>query len=66
MWVVTIPIFWYVTLHNLNSRDLPATATARRGIAQTTRYHGVVLTGWAVVLLTLIGEQFWSYWRTLP
>jgi hypothetical protein len=30
-----------------------------------TRFHTVVLTTWAVVLLTLVGEQFWSYWRTL-
>ncbi|MEV0287641.1 vitamin K epoxide reductase family protein [Kribbella sp. NPDC050820] len=50
VWAVTIPIFWYVTLHNL-----------RRRFA----FHGVVLTVWAVLVLSLIAEQFWSYWRTL-
>ena len=48
-----IPIVWYVTLHNLNGRYLPV-PWARRG-------HAVVLTAWAVLVLTLIGEQFWSY-----
>ena len=50
VWAVTIPIFWYVTLHNLRRRFT---------------YHGVVLTLWAVLVLTLITEEFWSYWRTL-
>ncbi|MGC4938684.1 vitamin K epoxide reductase family protein [Kribbella sp. DT2] len=54
VWTVTIPVFWYVTLHNLEP--------VRRIAA---RYHGVVLTGWAVVILSLIAERFWSYWRTL-
>lgn len=53
VWAVTVPIFWYVTLRNLN-------------VAVATRYHSVALTIWAVVLLTLIGEQFWHYWKTLP
>ncbi|GAB3826229.1 vitamin K epoxide reductase family protein [Kribbella italica] len=58
VWAVTVPIFWYVTLHNLNRRN--------RVVIAATRYHTVALTIWAVVLLTLIGEQFWPYWRTLP
>jgi uncharacterized membrane protein len=66
VWTVTIPVFWYVTLHNLNAAKLQAPPAVRRGIDVATRCHGVVLTAWAVLLLTLIGEQFWSYWRTLP
>lgn len=58
VWAVTVPIFWYVTLHNLN--QLPGKA-----VATMTRLHTVPLTIWAVVLLTLVGEQFWPYWRTL-
>jgi uncharacterized membrane protein len=50
VWAVTIPIFWYVTLHNLRRRFT---------------YHGVALTLWFVLVLTLITEHFWSYWRTL-
>ncbi|MFI7063099.1 vitamin K epoxide reductase family protein [Kribbella sp. NPDC050124] len=50
VWAVTIPIFWYVTLHNLRRRF---------------GFHGVVLTLWVVLVLSLIAEQFWPYWRTL-
>ena len=60
VWTVTIPIFWYVTLHNLGT-----TRQLRQPATTIARYHGVVLTLWFVLLLTLIGEQFWSYWRTL-
>ncbi|MFK4085053.1 vitamin K epoxide reductase family protein [Kribbella sp. NPDC020789] len=52
VWAVTVPIFWYVTLHNLDRPRL-------------TGIHSVPLTIWAVVLLTLIGEQFWPYWQSL-
>jgi uncharacterized membrane protein len=50
VWAVTIPIFWYVTLHNLRRRFT---------------FHGVALTLWFILVLALITEQFWSYWRTL-
>lgn len=50
IWAVTIPIFWYVTLHNLRRRRT---------------FHGGALTLWFVLVLALITEQFWSYWRTL-
>jgi uncharacterized membrane protein len=58
VWTVTIPIFWYVTRHNLRTSEHPVLRIA-------TRYHAVVLTLWAVLILALITEQFWSYWRTL-
>ncbi len=66
VWAVTVPIFWYITLHNLNRGHLPSPASTRSLVLAATRFHSVALTIWAVVLLTLIGEQFWAYWRTLP
>ena len=65
VWTVTIPIFWYVTLHNLDRGHLPSPTSAKPAIKAATRFHTVILTTWAVSVLTLIGEQFWSYWRTL-
>jgi len=66
VWAITIPIFWYVTLHTLNRPDLPVPQWAKRGIGVVTQYHAVVLTAWTVLILSLIGEQFWFYWKTLP
>ncbi|MGC5628558.1 vitamin K epoxide reductase family protein [Georgenia sp. Z1344] len=62
VWAVTIPVFWYTTLHNLSAAHLPAPRVLRRVLLE---YHGVLLTGWYLVILTLIGAQFWTYWQTL-
>ncbi|MBX7270067.1 vitamin K epoxide reductase family protein [Micromonospora sp. Llam7] len=61
VWVVTIAIFWYVSLYNLHHRHLPAPP----GATVLVRLHTVGVTGWYIVILVLIGEQFWFYWRTL-
>lgn len=60
VWAVTIPIFWYVTLHNL------AGVPRLRGLVRrVTNYHAVWLTVWFIAVLTLIGVRFWAYWSTL-
>jgi uncharacterized membrane protein len=56
VWLVTIPIFWYTTLHNF--AGWPAAA----GFA---RYHSLVLTLWYLAIIALILQAFWSYWTTL-
>ncbi|MGW7680564.1 vitamin K epoxide reductase family protein [Kribbella sp. NPDC054772] len=49
VWAVTIPIFYYVTQHNL----------------RRLTYHAVLLTSWYVAILALITQRFWPYWTTL-
>lgn len=66
VWVVTIPSFLYCTLHNLAQGNLPVPKPLRAGVDVAIRYHSVLLTAWYAVLVLLIGEAFWSYWRTLP
>ncbi|MGW5681580.1 vitamin K epoxide reductase family protein [Nonomuraea sp. NPDC003754] len=56
VWAVTIPLFWYVTLHNLRRHK------AARALAG---YHTTVLTVWFIAVITMIGIRFWSYWSTL-
>jgi uncharacterized membrane protein len=61
VWAVTIPAFWYVTLHN--ARDLAARDTfAGRLAAALRRNHGVILTGWLLVVAGLVAERFWAPW----
>jgi hypothetical protein len=62
VWVVTIVMFWYVTLHNLDRGHLPG---LRSGAATLVKLHTVVPVAWLLVLAALIGEHFWYYWRTL-
>ena len=62
VWAVTIPIFWYVTLHNLERGHVPVSTRWRPLVATVTRYHTVVITTWFVVILSLIAHRFWSSW----
>ncbi|MEU0572045.1 vitamin K epoxide reductase family protein, partial [Nonomuraea sp. NPDC005983] len=59
VWTVTIPVFGYVTLHNLARGNLPLPG---RSLVQ---YHSVVITVWFLAIITLIVVRFWSYWSTL-
>lgn len=65
VWAVTIPVFWYTTLHNLQAGHLPVAGRARRPVEVASQYHAVVLTGWALSVLALIGVEFWLFWTTL-
>jgi uncharacterized membrane protein len=57
VWAVTIPIFWYVTVHNFGH------TTKAGGVLAD--YHGVVLTLWYVLIIAGVLEAFWSYWVTV-
>ncbi|MGW0515986.1 vitamin K epoxide reductase family protein [Crossiella sp. NPDC003009] len=61
VWAVTIPIFYYVTLHNLHHGHLPAP----RGWRGLLTFHTVVLTGWFLLIVIAVLQAFWTYWTTL-
>ena len=64
VWAVTIPAFWYVTLHNaraLSSRPGSAGAV----VAFATRNHGIVLTVWLLLIAALVVERFWAPWTSV-
>jgi uncharacterized membrane protein len=61
VWVVTITVFCYVTLHNLTAGRLPLPRAGRRIAA----YHGVLLTSWVLLIVALIAARFWPYWTGL-
>ncbi|MEU3249877.1 vitamin K epoxide reductase family protein [Streptomyces sp. NPDC006997] len=55
VWVVTIALFWYVTLHNFRGR-----------VGRTVREnHWLILSGWYGVIVVLVGTRFWDYWSGL-
>ncbi|MDG4798804.1 vitamin K epoxide reductase family protein [Micromonospora sp. WMMD1082] len=62
VWVVTIAIFLYTTLHNL--RRLPPSSPLAR-LAEVASYHSFILVTWYVVILLAILVRFWDYWSTL-
>ncbi|MGA5191432.1 vitamin K epoxide reductase family protein [Streptomyces griseoincarnatus] len=65
VWAVMIPVFWYTTVHTLTRGHLPVPAAVRRAAAAVAGYHGVVLTGWYLIIAVLILQRFWLYWTTL-
>ena len=65
VWTVTIPVFWYTTLHNLTTGVVPVPRSWRRAVEGAARFHSLVLVAWYLVIVTLVGVEFWDYWRTL-
>lgn len=65
VWVVTIVVFCYTTLYTLDRGHLPTPARWRPAVTAAVRVHSVIPTAWMLILAVLIGEAFWSYWRTL-
>ena len=63
VWAVTVPIFWYVTLRNLD-RGAPS-AGRRQWVGVLMRNHSIPLTVWYLTVIALIAQRFWSYWSTL-
>ena len=62
VWAVTIPIFWYVTLRNLDALGDRVPAPVRRVTRALTGVHGVVLTAWFLAVLALALQRFWDFW----
>ena len=62
VWAVTMPIFWYLTVHNLQAGHLPASEGVRRF---AVRNRGLVLAVWLLLVVGLVLVRFWGYWSSL-
>ena len=65
VWAVTIPVFWYVTLHTLTSAAGRLPRPLGRAVAASRAHHGIVLTIWFLLIAAAILQRFWLYWSTL-
>ena len=65
VWVVTIALFWYTTLHNLQCAHAASQGALARITRAATEYHLVVLTVWYLAIAALIAQRFWDYWASL-
>ncbi|BCB82847.1 vitamin K epoxide reductase family protein [Phytohabitans suffuscus] len=65
VWVVTIVVFSYTTLYNLDRGHLRVPASWRPGVAAVAKLHTAIPVAWLLILTLLVGEAFWTYWRTL-
>lgn len=64
-WTATIPIFWYVTLFNVQERHirLPQKLSGMNTLLATNP-HFPLLILYGIIVTTLL-IRFWPYWRTL-
>jgi uncharacterized membrane protein len=62
VWAVTIPIFWYTTLYNLREGHIKVSPKLKNFVL---RHHGDILAGWYLIIIAVILNHFWYYWKTL-
>ncbi|MBU2695857.1 vitamin K epoxide reductase family protein [Pimelobacter sp. 30-1] len=65
VWAVVLPIFWYVTLRNAGAGLFGAKVAGARVVRTLREWHLFALTLAVLLVLVLIIEQFWYYWKTL-
>lgn len=65
VWVITIALFWYVTLHNLKHGVIPVPARGRGLLNLVLETHWILLAAWYGLIVVLVLTRFWSYWSSL-
>lgn len=65
VWIITIPTFWYITLHNLRQQYIKLPARMAKLSALMQKHHGDILVLWYLIILGVIVQHFWYYWSTL-
>lgn len=65
VWAVVLPVFWYVTLRNAGAGLFGAKSAGARVVRTLREWHLFALTLAVLLVLVLIIEQFWYYWKTL-
>ncbi len=63
VWVVTITTFWYVTLYNIDQKNITLPkGRAREVYAWIRRHHLDILVAWLLIIAALILKHFWYYY----
>jgi uncharacterized membrane protein len=63
VWVVSITSFWYVTLYNIDEKNirLPK-GRSQKAYAWIRRHHLDILVVWLIIIVVLILKHFWYYY----
>lgn len=64
VWVVTITLFWYTTLYSLREGYIPTPKACKSFVAFLQRHHIEILLVWFLIIIGLILQHFWYYWKT--
>ena len=59
VWLVTAPLFWYVTLYNLHQGSARLPRWMQAGSAVMIRNHSALLSLWVLIVAVVILQAFW-------
>lgn len=65
VWAVVVPVFWQVTVRNASAGVFGARIAGSRATRWSREWSLLVITVALLVVVALITEQFWYFWRTL-
>ncbi|MYX28737.1 Vitamin K epoxide reductase [Streptomyces sp. SID8381] len=65
VWVVTVALFWYVTLHNLRHGVIRVPDRARGALRLVLETQWLLLGAWYGLIAMLVLTRFWAYWSSL-
>jgi len=64
-WVATIPLFWYITLHNLKTETIRPPKPLERLSNFIVRHHADILLSWVLLIVVLVLKRFWYYFGNI-
>lgn len=65
VWIITIPVFWYLTLYNLQEQNIKLPSSLAGVLPFLKKHHGDILFVWYLILVGILVQHFWYYWSTL-
>lgn len=65
VWTVMIPIFIYTTIYNIRMGHIPVHARLKKLTSFIERHHGDIIVLWYAIIIGIIINHFWYYWKTL-
>jgi uncharacterized membrane protein len=65
VWMITIPVFWYITIYNLREKNFLTPRALHPASNFIQKYHLDILCTWYLIILGILVQHFWYYWSTL-
>jgi uncharacterized membrane protein len=62
VWIMTITLFWYVTLYNIQTGVIKLKGTAKKIGFWARRHHLDILLFWLLAIAAFILKHFWYYY----
>lgn len=62
VWAMTITLFWYVLLYNIQMGHIRLTGWLQRAGFFVRRHHLDILAFWFLIIIVLILKHFWYYY----